>query len=149
MVDPEDRCLKRVSARSREQRDQQLGALALDPHRLLDSERPDPRGGGRHDPLACEPLRAGPGLAGERLGGERREPGKHGRGVRITTRGDRLHDREANLRRGLGLLERHEQRGRQVLHFGRVLELRRAIEHRQEVGDDLLVEDLGLGFGDL
>jgi hypothetical protein len=36
-----------------------------------------------------------------------------------------------------------------VLHFGWVLELRCVIEHRQEVGDDLLVEDLGLGFIDL
>lgn len=106
------------------------------------ASRPNPRGGGRHDPLACEPLRAGPGVAGERLGGEHREPGKHRRGVRVTTRGDRLNDREANLRRGPGLLERHEQRGGQVLNFGRVLELRRAVEHHQEVGDDLLVKDL-------
>ena len=59
VLDPEDRCPGVAGARSREQRDKQLSTPALDPHRLLDSERPDAGRGARDDPLSGEALRAG------------------------------------------------------------------------------------------
>ena len=109
MLDPEDRRLQLPLARPREQHDQQLGVRALDPHRLLDRERPHPRGGGRHDPLPGEALRARVSLPGERLRRQHRERGEHPGGVGVAARLERLDDRRADLRRELGLGERDEQ----------------------------------------
>ena len=142
MLDPEDRRLEVPLARPREQHDQQLGIRAVDPHRLLDSERPHPRGGGRDDPLSGEALRARVSLPGERLRRQHRERGEHPRGVGVAARLERLDDRRGDLRREPGLGERDEQGGGQVLQLGRVLERRRVLEQREELRDDLLAQDV-------
>ena len=61
---------------------------------------------------------------------------------RAAARLDRLKQHGHRLPRQLGLLERHEHAGGELLQLGRTLERRRVVEHRQERRDDLLVHDL-------
>ena len=81
-------------------------------------------------------------LRGERLGGQDGDRREHPGRARVAARLDRRKHRGHRLRRQLGLLERHEHGRGELLQLGRVLERRRAVEHRGERRDDLLVQDL-------
>ena len=142
MLDREQRRLHVSRAGPPQQHDQQLGARAIDPHRLLDGERPEPGRGARNDPVAGEALRARVRSGGERLGGDHGERRKHARGVGVAARLERLNDRGRNLPWHVGLLQRHEQGGGELLQLGRIIERRSIIEHGDERRDDLLVQEL-------
>ena len=142
MLDPEDRRLHVLRARPRQQHDQQLGARALDPHRLLDSERPDSRRGARDDPVCGEALRARVRLYGERLSGEQGKRREHPGGVAVATRLIASTTAEATSGGTSGCSSGIEQGGREMLQLGRVLERRRVLEQREELRDDLFVQDV-------
>ena len=142
MLDPEDRQLDLRLSWSREQRDQQLGAPGIDPHRLLNSEHPHSSSRARDDAFLSETLRAPARQRTERFGGEHRERRQHTSGVRIAAGFDPLDNRARDIGRQLSLLERDQQGRGQLLQLGWVVELWRAVKHRDELRDDLRVQDL-------
>ena len=142
VLDRQHRRLHLARAGPAQQRDQQLDARALDPHRLLEGERPEPGRGARADPLVGEALRARSRARGERLGGQHAERREHPRRTLVAARLDRLHDREPDVIWHVGLLDRHEHGGGELLQRGRIVERCRVVEHRDERRDDLLAQDL-------
>jgi len=86
---------------------------------------------------------------GERLGGDHGERRQHPRGVGVAARLDRREDRGRDLLWHLGLLQREHEHGGEVLQLGGIVERRRVVEHGDERRNDLLVQNLALGFADV
>jgi hypothetical protein len=116
------------------------GTLSGNRHRAR-SRRPGPPGPSA-SATGAGALRARPRPRGERLGGDHGERREHPRGVGVAARLDRLKDRGGNLPWHLGLLQRHEHSGGQLLQLGRIVARRRIIEHGDKRRDDLLGQDL-------
>jgi hypothetical protein len=60
-----------------------------------------------------------------------------------------LDDGCAHLGRYLGLLQGDEEGRGELLQLGGMAERRFVVEHRQELRNDLPLQNLGLGFGDV